>query len=138
MYNILPIMENLFQAKKCKVLAGFVILLFSALAARSQSLTVADVQTIIAQAVSEAVGAVPATDFTKVMAFAPVKPSAEISSLSAPEKNFTTLSWAMKVESVAAAILTVTTSVAAPPRMQSSSMPKHRLRSTNPGQQQFR
>ena len=44
------------MAKKCQIFAGFVMLLLFVLSARSQnSLTVADVQTIIAQAVSEAV-----------------------------------------------------------------------------------
>ena len=48
-------MKNKSLVKKSEFFAGFMILLFLGLSARSQSLTVADVQTIIAQAVSKAV-----------------------------------------------------------------------------------
>ena len=48
-------MKNKSLVKKYEFFAGFMILRFLGLSARSQSLTVADVQTIIAQAVSKAV-----------------------------------------------------------------------------------
>ncbi len=51
----LRIMNNKILVKKIEFFAGFVILLFVAATTRSQSLTAADVQTIIAQAVSKAV-----------------------------------------------------------------------------------
>ena len=47
-------MKNKLLVKKCEFFAGFVILLFLGTVVRSQSLTVSDVQTIIAQAVSTA------------------------------------------------------------------------------------
>ena len=43
------------RVKKCEFFAGFIILLLFSVSAKSQTLTVADVQTIIAQAVSSAV-----------------------------------------------------------------------------------
>ncbi|HEX3101161.1 MAG TPA: heme-binding protein, partial [Pyrinomonadaceae bacterium] len=48
-------MKTNILVKKFEFFAGFVILLFFAVAVRPQSLTVADVQTVIAQAVSKAV-----------------------------------------------------------------------------------
>src|SRR5436190_6785650 len=48
-------MKTNILVKKFEFFAGFVILLFFAVSVRPQSLTVADVQTIIAQAVSKAV-----------------------------------------------------------------------------------
>lgn len=50
----LAIMETKFLVKGCEFFAAFMIVLFFGVAARAQSLTVADVQTIIAQAVSKA------------------------------------------------------------------------------------
>ncbi len=49
-----PIMKKYMMVRTVEFFAGFLILLFSGLAANSQSLTVTDVQTIIAQAVSKA------------------------------------------------------------------------------------
>src|SRR5688572_5902331 len=48
-------MNNKLLVKRFEVFAGFMILLFLCFPARSQSLTQADVQLIIAQAVSKAV-----------------------------------------------------------------------------------
>src|SRR6186713_1686531 len=48
-------MESNFSSKKFEILAAFAILLFLCFPAWSQSLTVTDVQTVIAQAVSKAV-----------------------------------------------------------------------------------
>lgn len=48
-------MNSTFQPKKCEILSSVLILFLFSLTVRSQSLTVSDVQTIIAQAVSTAV-----------------------------------------------------------------------------------
>ncbi len=48
-------MDSKFLVKKLEFFAGFMILLFFTVSVRPQSLTVADVQTIIAQAVSKAI-----------------------------------------------------------------------------------
>ena len=51
-----PIMKNYLVVKAKDFFAGFMILLLAVASANSQSLTVSDVQTVIAQAVSKAVG----------------------------------------------------------------------------------
>lgn len=55
LYHILPIVKTKTMVNRREFFAGFMILLFLGLAVRSQSLTAADVQTVIAQAVSKAV-----------------------------------------------------------------------------------